>query len=94
MTLKNKYIHKKSPTSENLINNPKSNMYIEKILKHKNTRENLSFIFQHIHEIYKIKTTIPLMYTKIIKYFKYKILNICNRTKNMIKHTINRILNK
>lgn len=63
-----------SPKSENLLKTPISYKYITKIPKNKNTIENFSLTNQHMQEIYKINTTTPLIYTKIIKYFTYIIL--------------------
>jgi hypothetical protein len=73
---KNRYIHKNSLISENFITNPESNMKIEKKEKSKKNLLKLKLEFQHRQEMYKINTTTPLIYTKIIKYLRYTILNI------------------
>jgi hypothetical protein len=59
--LKNKNIHINSPISENLLYKPESYIKNKKIPNNKKIPENFSLTNQHIQEIYKIKTTIPLI---------------------------------
>lgn len=60
-TLKNKYIQKNSPISENFNTTPKSKIITLVTPKIKKRKENDDCTFQHIHEIYKINTTTPLI---------------------------------